>query len=85
MTLFGPPEAIEITVRVGVIADVDHIQLQVECVDAETRELLAMRSVPHRPRRALGPELARALTYATQLVVALETGAAIPRASTDED
>jgi len=85
MTLFGPPEAIEITVRVGVISGVDHVQLQVECHDAETRELLAMRSVPHRPRTALGPELARALTYVTQLVVALESGAAIPNVTTTDD
>lgn len=85
MTLFGPPEAIEITVRVGVIADVDHIQLQIECVDAETRELLAMRSVPHRSRSALGPELARVLTYVTQLVVALEQGQPIPNATTSSD
>jgi hypothetical protein len=79
MTLFGPPEAIEITLRVGVVAGVDHVQLQIECHDAETRELLAMRSVPHRPRTALGPELARALTYVTQLVVALESGTVPPR------
>ena len=85
MTLFGPPEAIEITVTVGVVAGVDHIQLQIECVDAETRELLAMRAVPHRGRTALGPELARALNYVTQLVVALETGTAIPRADEASD
>jgi len=83
MTLFGPPEAIEITVRVGVIHSVDHVQLQIECVDAETRELLSMRSVPHRPRSALGPELARALNHVVQLVVALEQGDSPARATTD--
>lgn len=85
MTLFGPPEAIEITVRVGVVAGVDHIQLQVECHDAETRELLAMRSIPHRSRSQLGPELARALNYVVQLVVALENGTAIPTTTTQPD
>jgi len=85
MTLFGPPEAVEITIRVGLVPSSDHVQVQIEATDPETGELLAMRSVPHRPRRSLGPELARALNYVTQLVIALEQGADLPRATTSSD
>lgn len=42
-----PPDLIEATLRVGYSAELSHLQVQIEVFDPETKELLAMRSVPH--------------------------------------
>lgn len=42
-----PPVAIEITLRVGVHQQSEHVQAQIEVRDATTGDLLGMQSWPH--------------------------------------
>lgn len=48
-----PPEAVEITARIGYVSSTDHLQLQVEVHDATSKELLALQSWPHIPHGIL--------------------------------
>lgn len=48
-TMLLPPEAVEVRLRVGVVPERDHVQLQVEVVDPATKAVLAMWSRPHVP------------------------------------
>lgn len=45
--LFFPPDAAEATLRVGYIPSTNHLQVQVEVFDPQTKELLGMSSNPH--------------------------------------
>lgn len=42
-----PPEALQLTIKVGVIPETDHVQVQAELADPLTSVQIAMWSVPH--------------------------------------
>lgn len=81
MTLFGPPECVEFTIRVGYWHGEDTILTQLEAKDPITGQLLVMESRPGRRRRSLGPELARTLNRLMQLVAEFEGGTPPPPSS----
>lgn len=56
---FDLPPVVEVTLRVGIVAESDHLQWQVEVRNPVTHELLAMESKPHFPSAMLGPETSR--------------------------
>lgn len=69
------PDIIEITLRVGVVVSADHFQWQIEARNPVTGELLEMRSAPHRPLVAIGPEAARMVLRITESMHAAIDGA----------
>ena len=46
-----PAKVIEATLRIGIVEDVDHAQVQIEVCDPTTKVLIAMSSHPHMPIR----------------------------------
>lgn len=68
------PDIVEITLRVGVVVSADHFQWQIEARNPVTGELLEMRSAPHRPLVAIGPEAARMVLRITESMRAVVEG-----------
>lgn len=53
------PEAIEATLKIGVIPETDHLQLWIEVKDPMTGVLLGQASNPHAPIAKIGAEAHR--------------------------
>lgn len=47
--LLVEPVATELTLRVGIVPESEHLQFQLEMTDASSGELLALQSWPHVP------------------------------------
>lgn len=67
LTMFGPL-AVELNIRVGIVAESDHCQVQVEWWDPSDGTLLGMQSQPHFHIEGL-PEVLRLYTVIARQVM----------------
>jgi hypothetical protein len=52
-----PPDVVELTLRVGVVAESDHVQIQWSLINATDGVLLGHEALPHRGMTQLPHEL----------------------------
>jgi hypothetical protein len=64
----GPPDVIEVTLRIGIVLSTEHGQLELEVRNAETQELYSLESVPHSAFSDMGGHLRNYQDAVTDMV-----------------
>lgn len=62
-----PPNVVEVTLRLGVVNDGDHLQCAISATNPSTGAVLAMWSIPHRPVTELPSLIADAVRELTAM------------------